>query len=55
MLEDYFEFHHVIPRCMDGMDDPTNLVELMPEEHRTSIAGKNPIDGFNTAFRPNSA
>jgi hypothetical protein len=33
MLEDYFEFHHVIPRCMDGMDDPTNLVELMPEEH----------------------
>jgi hypothetical protein len=30
MLED----HHVIPRCMDSMDDPTNLVELMPEEHR---------------------
>jgi hypothetical protein len=34
LLEDYFEFHHVIPRCMDGMDDPTNLVELLPEEHR---------------------
>ena len=34
LLEDYSEFHHVIPRCMDGMDDPTNLVELLPEEHR---------------------
>ena len=20
LLEDYFEFHHVIPGCMDGMD-----------------------------------
>ncbi len=29
----YTETHHVVPRCLGGTDDPTNLVELTPEEH----------------------
>lgn len=33
LLEDYCETHHIIPRCMGGTDDPTNLVDLTAEEH----------------------
>ena len=33
MLSGYVEVHHVLPRCMDGNDDPANLVQLTPEEH----------------------
>jgi hypothetical protein len=29
----YMERHHVIPRCMGGSDEETNLVLLTPEEH----------------------
>lgn len=29
----YKETHHIVPRCMGGTDDHTNLVELTPEEH----------------------
>jgi len=29
----YKEKHHIIPRCMNGTDDPDNIVELLPEEH----------------------
>jgi len=25
--------HHIVPRHMGGTDDPTNLIELSPEEH----------------------
>lgn len=32
-LDGYFEVHHIMPRCMGGSDDPSNLVELTPEEH----------------------
>lgn len=32
-LEGYVERHHILPRCMNGTDDPSNLVELTPEEH----------------------
>lgn len=32
-LNEYVERHHVIPRCMGGTDDKSNLVELTPEEH----------------------
>lgn len=28
-----YERHHVIPRCLGGTDDKTNLVYLKPEEH----------------------
>jgi len=33
LLEGYSESHHVVPKCMGGTDDPTNLVDLTPEEH----------------------
>lgn len=32
-LVGYIEEHHVIPRCIGGSDDLTNLVDLTPEEH----------------------
>lgn len=30
---EYYEKHHIIPRCMGGNDDSINLVYLTPEEH----------------------
>jgi hypothetical protein len=33
MIADYTEKHHIIPRCMGGTDEPTNLVRLTPEAH----------------------
>lgn len=32
-LNQYTESHHIIPRCMGGTDEKSNLVELTPEEH----------------------
>ncbi len=29
----YGEQHHIIPRCLNGSDDKTNLASLTPEEH----------------------
>lgn len=29
----YYETHHIIPRCMGGSDDKTNLVKLKAKEH----------------------
>lgn len=29
----YMENHHIVPRCMGGTDDSSNLVRLTPEEH----------------------
>jgi hypothetical protein len=29
----YFERHHIVPRCIGGGDEPGNLVRLTPEEH----------------------
>jgi hypothetical protein len=29
----YYEQHHVLPRCLGGDDNPDNLVNLTPEEH----------------------
>lgn len=29
----YSEVHHIIPRCMNGLDNKENLVRLLPEEH----------------------
>lgn len=31
--EGYFERHHIIPRCMGGLDDEDNLICLTAEEH----------------------
>lgn len=33
VLDGYYEKHHVIPRCLGGTDDPSNLVHLTAEEH----------------------
>lgn len=33
VIEGYVEKHHVLPRCMGGSDDPSNLVALTAEEH----------------------
>ena len=33
MLQGYYEWHHVIPRCLGGTDDKSNLVELTAREH----------------------
>ena len=32
-LDCYTENHHIVPRCMDGTDDPDNIVALTAEEH----------------------
>jgi len=29
----YYENHHIVPRCLNGSDDITNLVLLIPKEH----------------------
>ena len=29
----YAEVHHIVPRCMGGTDDQTNLATLTPQEH----------------------
>lgn len=31
--EGYVENHHILPRCLGGTDNVTNLVNLYPEEH----------------------
>ena len=33
VIEGYTEKHHIIPKCMGGNDDASNLVELTAEEH----------------------
>jgi len=32
-LSDYVEYHHIVPKCLGGSDDPSNLAPLTPEEH----------------------
>lgn len=32
-LDGYFERHHVIPRCLNGTDEASNLVNLTAKEH----------------------
>jgi hypothetical protein len=32
-LTGYFERHHVIPKCLGGSNDKSNIVRLTPEEH----------------------
>lgn len=31
--EDYRESHHIIPKCVGGSNDNSNLIELSPKEH----------------------
>lgn len=32
-IDGYSEKHHIIPRCMGGADEPSNLVDLTAREH----------------------
>lgn len=41
----YKERHHIIPKCCNGTDELSNLVDLLPEEHYTAhylLAKENP-------------
>ena len=29
----YHEYHHIVPKCIGGTDDKTNLISLTPKEH----------------------
>ncbi|WP_376960115.1 NUMOD3 domain-containing DNA-binding protein [Azospirillum sp. A26] len=33
LVDGYTEAHHVVPRCMGGGDEPSNIVRLTAEEH----------------------
>lgn len=33
LLSGYTEKHHIVPKCLGGTDDKTNIVSLTPEEH----------------------
>ena len=33
ILEGYVEKHHIVPKCLGGTDDFTNIAVLTPEEH----------------------
>ena len=33
VLDVYTERHHIVPRCLGGTNESTNLVRLTPEEH----------------------
>lgn len=33
VIKDGYEVHHILPRCLGGSDDPTNLVRLSYREH----------------------
>ena len=35
-LDVYVERHHIVPRCMGGTNEQSNLVDLTPEEHYVS-------------------
>lgn len=32
-ISGYFESHHIVPKCIGGTNDPTNLVNLTAREH----------------------
>jgi len=33
LLPGYYEGHHIVPKCMGGNDDDSNIAKLTPEEH----------------------
>lgn len=32
-ISGYFEKHHIVPRSLGGSDDPSNIINLIPEDH----------------------
>lgn len=33
IIQGYYETHHIIPKCMGGSNESSNLIDLTPEEH----------------------
>jgi hypothetical protein len=33
LLDGYIERHHIVPKCLQGTNDLSNIVSLTPEEH----------------------
>lgn len=33
IVDEYFEKHHIIPKCVGGTDDDLNIIDLYPAEH----------------------
>lgn len=33
VYDGYVEKHHILPKCLGGSDEPTNIIKLLPEEH----------------------
>lgn len=52
--EEYHEEHHIIPKCMGGLNDKDNLIDLFADEHFTAhklLAFENPDnDALQRAF-----
>lgn len=45
ITENYFEKHHIVPKCLGGTDDKENIIWLTPQEHYTAhmlLALENP-------------
>lgn len=43
--DEYYECHHIVPRCMGGADDQENLIDLFAKEHFVAhklLAEENP-------------
>ena len=36
LMIEYYELHHIVPRCMGGTDELTNIVKLTGREHFTA-------------------
>ena len=52
--EEYHEEHHILPKCMGGLNDKDNLIDLLADEHFTAhklLAFENPDnDALQRAF-----
>jgi len=49
-LKGYTEKHHIVPKCVGGNDDASNIVVLTPEEH---YVAHQLLLKWNRAMNPN--
>lgn len=52
---EYFERHHIKPRCLGGGDEPENIVRLTPEDHSASRLGRTHSQETIAAFSASRA